>query len=259
MLPCRQRSGEPGGSEQNPCRHLAHQGPFRPPPQVASITTEWSSLAYAEAGMSSLPADTATLTDGQLLGGLRRGDEAAFRMLLERYHATLVQLVQSFVGERAVAETIVREAWLDLLGRLATFDERASLKIYLCGVVIGRARALSRTSENAANDTLAPAVDPERFRGPDDQYHGGWRTFPAPWTDATDNRLRSGEVVGRVRSGVNSLPAAQQRVVILRDVQGCTAAEVSDLLGIPETTQRALLHRGRASVRQVLASFLTGE
>jgi RNA polymerase sigma-70 factor (ECF subfamily) len=209
--------------------------------------------------MSSLPADAAALTDDQLLSGLRRGDDAAFRTVVERYHASLVQLAQSFVGEPAVAESVVREAWLDVLGRVSELDDRTSLKILLCGAVIGRARAVLATSDDSANDTLAPAVDPERFRGPDDQYHGGWRAFPPHWPDATDQRLRSREGVAQVRAAVTSLPAAQQRVVILRDVHACTAAEVSDLLEIPEATQRALLHRGRASVREMLASFLIGE
>src|SRR5262249_49314772 len=104
-----------------------------------------------------------------------------------------------------------------------------------------------------------PAVDPDRFRGADDQYHGGWRTFPLAWGESPDQRLRSPEARAQVRVAVNSLSAIQQRIVILRDVHGCTPAEVSDLLAVAEETQRVLLHRGRARLRQLLASFLTGE
>ena len=209
--------------------------------------------------MSSLSADAATLTDGQLVRGIRQGDDAAFRVVVERYHPSLVQLAQSFLADPSVSETVVREAWLEVLGRLATFDDRGNLGAWLFDIVIKRARALAPVADDSASEALAPAVDPGRFRGPDDQYHGGWRTFPPAWGDGPDERLRSREVRGHVRVAVTSLPPAQQRVVIMRDVHGCTAAEVSDVLGISEATQRALLHRGRASVRQILASFLTGE
>ena len=209
--------------------------------------------------MSSLRADIGTSTDGQLLSGLRRGDDAAFRALLERYHGSLVELAETFLDDASVAESLARDAWRALLGMLATLEEGASPSRLLFGIVFERARAISPGTDTSAEELLAPGVDPERFRGPDEQYHGGWRIFPPAWGGSADDVLRSGEVRGQARIAVKSLPAAQQRVVILRDVHGCTATEVSDLLGISDTTQRALLHRGRARVRQALASFLTGE
>ena len=48
-------------------------------------------------------------------------------------------------------------------------------------------------------------------------------------------RLRSPEALARIRGAID--------VVLLRDVHGCTAAEVSELLGMAEAMQRALLHR----------------
>ena len=210
--------------------------------------------------MSSLRADTATLTDGHLLSGLRRGDDAAFRALLERYHGSLVELAETFLDDSSVAESLARDAWLALLGMLATLEEGVSPSRLLFGIVIERARTISPPgTDTSADELVAPAVDPERFRGPEEQYHGGWRIFPPAWAGISDEVLRSREARGHVRIAVKSLPAAQRRVVILRDVHGCTTAEVSDLLGISDTTQRALLHRGRAKVRQALASFLTGE
>ena len=209
--------------------------------------------------MAPLPAETAALTDAQLVSALRSGDDAAFKMLLERYHTSMVQVAHSFVRDPAVADDIVRAAWLDALARLAAFDGRSKLSVWLFGIVIDHARGTSPVSDEPAEEQLAPAVDPARFRGPNDQYDGGWRAFPAPWGEAPDKRLRSPEALAYTRNAIDSLPPAQRRVVLLRDVHGCTAGEVSDLLGMAEATQRALLHRARSSVREALASFLTGE
>jgi len=147
------------------------------------------------------------------------------------------------VADSTFAEAVVREAWLDALTRLDTFGDRPSLSVWLFGVAIGRASPLSTVSDDS-DDELVPAVDPDRFRSADDQYHGGWRTFPLTWGEWPDQGRRSPEVRALVRVAFNSLSAAQQRVVILRDVHGCTPADVSDLLEIAEETQRALLHRG---------------
>jgi RNA polymerase sigma-70 factor, ECF subfamily len=210
--------------------------------------------------MSSLPADTATLTDAQLAAALRNGDDAAFRMLLERYHAALLQLAQSFVSDASVADAVVREALGEVLLRLDTFDDaRSSLSVWLFGIVINRARARSPVAEPAAAESLGPAVDPTRFRGPEDQYHGGWRTFPGSWGEARDQQLGSPEALARMRNTLDSLPRNQRQVVVLRDVLGCTAAEVSDLLGISDTLQRPLLHHARTRVREALASLMTGK
>jgi RNA polymerase sigma-70 factor (ECF subfamily) len=209
--------------------------------------------------MASLPTETAALTDAQLLNGLRKRDDAAFRTLLERYHVSMVQLAHSFVGDSSVADEVVRAAWLDVLGRLAAFESRSKLSVWLFGIVVDHARATSPDSAEPAEEQLAPAVDPARFRGPDDQYHGGWRALPAPWGEAPDERLRSPAALAYTRTAIDSLPPAQRRVVLLRDVHGCTADEVSSVLGVAEPMQRALLHRARSSVREALASFMTGE
>jgi RNA polymerase sigma-70 factor (ECF subfamily) len=179
-------------------------------------------------------------------------------MLLERYNASLVQLAQTFVRDPAVADDVVRATWLELLGRLADFDGRSKLSVWLFGVVIEHSRARSAVSDEPAEEELAPAVDPTRFRGPDDQYYGGWRTFPTHWGEAADQRLRSPEARAYTRGAIDSLPAAQRRVVLLRDVHACTADEVSVVLGMTEAKQRTLLHRARSSIREALASFMTG-
>jgi RNA polymerase sigma-70 factor (ECF subfamily) len=47
-----------------------------------------------------------------------------------------------------------------------------------------------------------------------------------------------------------------QAVLTLRDVQGCSAPEVCDLLDLTPANQRVLLHRARTRVREALASLL---
>src|SRR3954454_15483768 len=208
--------------------------------------------------MAALRAQTATSTDADLLAALRGGDDAAFRLLVERHHPNLVQLARSFVQDRAVADAVVRDTWREVLSSLASVETGANLSVVLFGIVIGHAQARAPLAETADAAT-GPSLDPARFRGPEDQYYGGWRTFPASWGNAPDERLGSPEAIEHTRGTIDGLPSAERQVVILRDVHGCTAAAVSELLGISEAKQRALLNRGRALVRDALASFLAAE
>jgi len=104
-------------------------------------------------------------------------------------------------------------------------------------------------------------VDPDRFRGPDDQYPGGWTPAGVPqrWdTDPVGGALRV-EVRELLEATLAALPVRQRSVVVLRDVQGCVADEVCDLLGLTSENQRVLLHRGRAKVRTALEAYYRGE
>jgi RNA polymerase sigma-70 factor (ECF subfamily) len=59
-----------------------------------------------------------------------------------------------------------------------------------------------------------------------------------------------------VREAIAALPARQQEVILLRDVEGWEPEEVSEALGISDGNQRVLLHRARSKVRNELEHYL---
>jgi RNA polymerase sigma-70 factor (ECF subfamily) len=97
-----------------------------------------------------------------------------------------------------------------------------------------------------------PTVDPTRFQGVGDPHPGGWRQFPEEWPDHV---ALSREVHEVVTVALTELPPRQRVVVALRDLDGHTAEEVCDVLGISAGNQRVLLHRGRAVVRAHLERY----
>jgi RNA polymerase sigma-70 factor (ECF subfamily) len=107
-------------------------------------------------------------------------------------------------------------------------------------------------SELGEEESGGPAVDPNRF-GPS----GSWTEPPQPWDRASpEARAVSAQLAEHVRKVIDELPGAQRAVVFLRDVEGCTAEEACNILGLSETNQRVLLHRGRSRVRKALEVLL---
>jgi RNA polymerase sigma-70 factor, ECF subfamily len=184
--------------------------------------------------------------DAELVTRLRAGDDAAFRMLVDRYHCSMLRLAQTMVPSRAVAEEVVQDTWLGLVRGIHRFEGRSSLRTWLFHVLVNRARSTGVHERRPAIGT-APSVDPDRF-GND----GGWTDPPVPWPDEVDDRLVAAQLAGRIRPRLAELPAMQRQVVVLRDVEGLGADEVCELLGLTEGNQRVLLHRGRSRLRGML-------
>jgi len=201
----------------------------------------------------------------ELLDALRRGDEAAFVRLVETLGGSMLRLAMLHLGDRAVAEEVVQEAWLGVLRQLDRFEGRSSLKTWVLRIVSNRAQSRAvRERRTVPFSALAggepeagePAVDPDRFLPAGHRWAGHWASPPASWRDLPEELLLSRETMAEVERAVATLPAAQRAVLVLRDVDGLTAAEACQLLGLTEGNQRVLLHRGRSKVRAALERYL---
>jgi RNA polymerase sigma-70 factor, ECF subfamily len=62
--------------------------------------------------------------------------------------------------------------------------------------------------------------------------------------------------MAQLQAAIDRLPVSQRHVLILRDVEGLTAAETCRSLGLTGANQRVLLHRARAKVRAALERYL---
>jgi RNA polymerase sigma-70 factor (ECF subfamily) len=201
----------------------------------------------------------------ELLEALRRGDEAAFVRLVATLHGSMLGLAMVHVGDRAVAEEVVQDAWLGVLQQLDRFEGRSSLKTWVLRIVSNRAKTRAvrerRTvpfSALAGGDPEAdePAVDPDRFLPAGHRWAGHWASPPTSWREVPEELLLSRETMAEIERAVATLPAAQRAVLVLRDVEGLTAAEACQLLDLTEGNQRVLLHRGRSKVRAALERHL---
>ena len=190
--------------------------------------------------------------DAELLGRLRAGDEQTFVALVERYNGSMLRLAASFVPSRAVAEEVVQDTWLAVLRGLPAFQGRASLRTWMFTILVNRARTTgSREQRTIPVADAGPVVDASRF-GPD----GAWSAPPEHWIEEAEDRIEAEKLGGLLKVAIDGLPGRQREVVLLRDVEGMSSAEVCDVLSISEANQRVLLHRGRGKLRQVLETEL---
>jgi RNA polymerase sigma-70 factor (ECF subfamily) len=196
-----------------------------------------------------------------ILANLRAGDETAFSQLVQTHHRSLYRLARLYVSDHAAAEEVVQETWLGFLESLARFEGRASIKTWLCRILLNCARARARRDgrtvpfSDAFDDigVSEPAVEGRRFFPRWLPGIGGhWRTPPARLQDEPEQQAIASETRASIRRSIESLPPNQREVILLRDIAGCSASETCNVLGVSDTNQRVLLHRARSSVRRSL-------
>ena len=175
---------------------------------------------------------------------------------MDKYGPSLLRLAQLYVPSRAIAEEVVQETWLAVLTGVERFEGRSSLKTWLFRILTNKAktrgqreaRILPFSALAADGDEDQTAVPVERFaRG------GAWATPPR---GVPEERLLAAETRAHIEEAIAALPPNQRAVITLRDVEGLSADEACNVLGLSETNQRVLLHRARAKVRAALERYL---
>lgn len=186
----------------------------------------------------------ASLDERRLLRALRAGDEDALADLHARHHRHLVALAVRHGCSAAAAEDAAQETWAVVMHRIHRFQGRSTIKTWIFGILDNVARAHARRERKAVPVSAVDenVIDLAEARG---------RVAPPQ----PDELVVWRETLAELRGLLATLPPAQRRVLVLRDLKGMSAEEVCTHLGVSEGNQRVLLHRARARVRAGLESY----
>ena len=166
------------------------------------------------------PQQEPTIQESQLLEALRRGDENAFAMVVDKYSGSLVRLAMTFVPSRAVAEEVVQETWLGVLEGLSRFEGRSSFKTWLFRILTNRAKTRGQresryepfsSKSGPGDESHDPAVEPDRFVKTG-FWVDHWAAPPDAWDEKTPERLLlSKEGLEQIEKAIQRLPTDPER------------------------------------------------
>ena len=164
-----------------------------------------------------------------------RGDTEAFAELVRRYQHTAWRLACRFLGNAADAEDVVQDAFLKIYVSAPRYRAQASFSTYLHCVVSRLCLDFRRKKRPQITDSLPDVEDPS----------------PSPGI-----ALETEERDQAVRTALQSLPARQRLVIILKYYENCRSSEVAEILGVSEKAVEQLLARGRARLKIELSDWL---
>jgi RNA polymerase sigma-70 factor (ECF subfamily) len=186
-----------------------------------------------------LKAEPSKLSDGDLLRALARGDQTALAGIYDRYRLILFGLVMRILHDRAEAEDVLQETFLQVWRRAGDFDE-ARGRAFTWLVTIARSRALDRLRSSASRSRVAD----EAAQMPHDEVG-----------DAAEDAVRSEEGTV-VRQALAELPSEQRQALLLAYFEGLTQTEIAKRLGDPLGTVKTRMRSGTIKLRELLRDKL---
>jgi RNA polymerase sigma-70 factor (ECF subfamily) len=191
--------------------------------------------AIGEQVVSEQPSSS---PDEGLVAQARHGDLVAFELLMRRHNRRVYRVVRSVLRNPAEIEDAIQQAYLSAFAHLDQFKGTAGWSTWLCRI--------------AFNEALARLRSRGRFVSIDEVSEGvmseTWETSASDPERAAANH----ELAQVVEQAIDGLPDIYRTVLIMREIEGMTTAEVADVLEVADEVVKTRLHRGRTALRSVV-------
>lgn len=192
-------------------------------------------------------------TPENLIVALRDREHEAFNELVRLCHSSVFRLAQRVLQNVDDAQEVAQETFLAAYEGIEGFQERSKIKTWLLAIAYRKAmdRLKKRIQER---DIFTDTLDEEEI----------WKIAQnvdnfTDWGPNPEQYVNSSQVSEILKEALTRVPPDSKAVFELRDLQGFSSREVSDILGIQEGTVRVRLHRVRQILMRELESLFGGK
>ena len=185
-------------------------------------------------GETSAP-DAPDVTDEQLVEAYRNGDNASFATLVGRYQRELFHFLVRFLGNRAAAEDVFQEAFLQVHQSAHQFDLSRRFRPWLFTIAANKARDLLRSQSRRPTSPLQASIG-------GDEDGGEFIDLMQAITDLPDSALQKEELQQSVQKSVMAMPEHLREILLLSYFHQFPYKQISDILDIPLGTVKSRLH-----------------
>ena len=188
------------------------------------------------------------LDDAHVVKRHLESDPQAFGMLVDRYQTRLLNFVNRTIGDRERAEDLVQEVFIRVFRHLHRFDQTKKFSTWIYTIASNLAKNELR------NRSRNPLV---LFQTIKKNWEADHR--PLQFEDTTarpDDLYRKRFLKDAVEKCVAGLPGHHREVFVLRELEGRSYAEISEITGCNLGTVKSRLNRARNSFAQLIEPLL---
>jgi len=191
--------------------------------------------------------------DAELMLRVKRGDDAAFAELVDKYKQPVMNLVYRFLRDATEAEDLAQNVFVQVYKSAARYEVSARFSTWLFTI----ARNLCLNELRRRYRHPADSLDASNNSESEDQPA---RQFKDPKAVQPPETLLQGELEQKVDEAIAMLPEAQRTAIILCRRDDLSYEDIAKIIGCSLSATKSLIHRGRETLKQQLKPYLrTGE
>jgi RNA polymerase sigma factor (sigma-70 family) len=182
------------------------------------------------------------LTEFELIQGLRNGDEAAFKYLVDTYKDRVFNTAIGFVQNAEDAEDVAQEVFIQVFRSIQNFKAESKLSTWIYRITTTRALDLLRSRKSKKRFGII-----QRLFGEDNEPEMEIPDFNHPGV-ALDRK----ENAARLFKAIGQLPENQKIAFTLHKLEDLSYQEVSEVMGTSVAAVESLLHRAKQNLKKIL-------
>ena len=182
--------------------------------------------------------------DFQFVEAALAGQKEAFGQLVERYQDRLIHAISRYLGSVEDAHDVAQDAFVQAYTRLASFRGEAAFYTWLYRIAFNL--AMTRVRRRRPMQSLEQAKD-------------RLGNEPIDVGATAETGILREEQARVVHRALGQLDEEFRQVLVLRELEGCTYDQISQILEVPVGTVRSRLYRARIQLRDHLAPWLAVE
>lgn len=188
--------------------------------------------------------------DSEIVSSCKKGDVDAFEVLVRKHQKKMLNIAYRMVGNYEDACEIVQDAFVSAYRGLKSFEEKSRFSTWLSSIVINLSRNRIKQMKSQQYHEPFSLEDPVLTET------GSINPEPQSGNPSILDRLEKKELQEKVQGCINSLDNEYREVLVLRDIQGFSYDEISDMLKIADGTVKSRLFRARKAVKNCLKKVL---
>lgn len=187
-----------------------------------------------------------TLTDKELVTKLQNGEKEAFAELFSRYSEKAFHLATRISRNQADAEEIIQEVFLNVYRKIDKFEGKSAFSSWLYRITVNSALMKLRKKSKAT----CVSLDEDIYNIESICLGGQENNRSKIAYLSTRHELRA-----KLQEAIESLPKEYKTIFILRDVDGLSNKEVSEIVDVSVPAVKSRLHRARILLKKRLLNY----
>jgi len=192
---------------------------------------------------------TSVEDDRELLARAQAGDMSAFEALVDRHEEKVYGLALRMTRSEADAAEIAQDTFLSAYQHLNEFRGEAAFGSWVHRIAANN--ALMRLRRQKVLDIVS-----DDLAGPEFTDRGSLADLPeSDWSKRADDKILDEELGRAIREATDALPEGYREVFLLKDLEGLSYEEISEMVGISIPAVKSRLHRARLALREAIDAF----